>query len=97
MPSGCGTHIRVFTWVRSHGYERVRDGGYATGAPLDERYESPERRRYFIDPWNNPYWLWHLCDEGGQRVRIYSFGPNQRRDSRPYGFVGDDVGVTLRR
>lgn len=74
----------------------------------DSRYlgdGTDERRRWFLDPWNNPYWL--LYQSNGTfwgRLLIYSFGPNGRRDSLLESIPrkgdevpvsGDDVGVIL--
>lgn len=97
QPSGCGTHVRVYTWVERHGHRRIREGSFATGEAADPTYDDPIRRTYFLDPWNNPYWLWHRCDGGSQRVMVYSFGPNRRRDSTRRGARPDDVGTELTR
>jgi hypothetical protein len=44
----------------------------------------PNRRRYALDPWGQPYWLYY--ERGADRLTgttlIYSFGPNRRYDSR---------------
>lgn len=59
------------------------------------------RRSYFLDPWNNPYWIYYNKRKG--RILLYSFGPNRRRDtdliagnlsSEPL-FQGDDIGVIV--
>ena len=39
------------------------------------------RGRYFLDPWNNPYWI--LAQADSDVVLVYSFGPNRRRDASP--------------
>ncbi len=87
-PSRCGTHIRLFTWVRKHDYELFREGAFAA-LDTDE-----VRRRYFLDPWNNPYWVRHVCKKKRTRgVFIYSFGPNSQRDSTKKALAPDDIGV----
>ncbi len=87
-PSKCGTHIRVFTWVRKHDYEVFREGAFAA-LDIDDA-----RRRYFLDPWNNPYWVRHVCKKKRPRgVFIYSFGPNSQRDSTKRALAPDDIGV----
>ena len=61
-----------------------------------------DRRGYFVDPWNNPYWIFYA--RKGRRGLLYSFGPNRRRDTRlpkkgvPAGFEagGDDIVVPFR-
>jgi hypothetical protein len=83
-------HKRMFTAHEAHQVEL---------APL----AAEERARFFLDPWNQPYWL--LFEKRGPdsgRVVVYSFGPNRRRDSRlkPLGdgddaLRGDDVGVAF--
>ena len=53
-----------------------------------------DRQGYFLDPWNNPYWL--LTDRDEDKVYIYSFGPNRRRDSDTHPleeWEGDDIGI----
>ena len=57
-----------------------------------------DRRGYFLDPWNNPYWVQSIRE--GQRVNIllYSFGPNRLRDvdtMEDDGDAGDDVRLRL--
>ena len=59
-----------------------------------------DRRGYFLDPWNNPYWL--LYERSRDRIVVYSFGANRRRDTnvRQPGDTfqpgGDDLAVTVR-
>ena len=40
--------------------------------------EDRKRRKYFLDPWNNPYWI---SLKGYGSVQVYSFGPNGRLDT----------------
>ena len=97
IPSGCRTHIRIYTWARKHNYERFLDGTFTQAAPADREAdrEAGARFRFFLDPWNNPYWIRHVCRRGREKVYIYSFGPNRRRDSSRRKLRGDDVGIVF--
>lgn len=71
-------HKRVFT--------AVRDGYLRLDRPRTDRHG------YYLDPWNNPYWIHY--DRKTKRGAIYSFGPNRRRDVAvrdPSSDAGDDV------
>ncbi|MDH3405125.1 MAG: hypothetical protein OEP45_16010, partial [Acidobacteriota bacterium] len=54
-----------------------------------------DRARFFMDPWNAPYWLRDRCDKktGRRAIFFYSFGPNRKRDSSVWEILGDDVGA----
>ena len=89
-------HKRVFTSARD-GYVRLAGGRFLDGEGTPaEPGASPrrDRRGYFLDPWNNPYWVHY-----NKRTRsglVYSFGPNRRRDVvvRDAGSdPGDDIVV----
>ena len=54
------------------------------------------RLRFFLDPWNNPYWVRHVCKRGREHVYIYSFGPNRMRDSTKEALFEDDIGVAFK-
>lgn len=72
-----GIHKRVFTATRD-GYYVLDAGAFATSAAsADENTDG--RRKFFLDPWNNPYWV--LVEKDEDRVVVYSFGPNRRRDT----------------
>lgn len=89
-PSKCGTHIRLYTWVEKYDFGAFRDG------PFTDRTDDETRSKFFLDPWNNPYWVRHVCKKKRtKRVMIYSFGPNSRRDSSKREIDGDDVGVVF--
>lgn len=83
-------HKRLFTATRD-GYFTLDSGGFATarGAALDGT--DAGRRKWFLDPWQNPYWI--FVEKKGNRAFVYSFGPNRRRDSNVRGGdgAGDDV------
>ncbi len=95
LPSGCGTHMRVFTWVRKHELKEFVAGSFASGTNAALGSSDHVRREFFLDPWNNAYWIWHSCGKSSQRVMLYSFGPNGRRDSRRTAIIEDDIGAEL--
>lgn len=94
-------HKRVFTAARDQ-YLALSAGRFLesrgtpaepppAGASLQVRRD---RRGYFLDPWNNPYWI--VFDRRARTGAVYSFGPNRRRDLRARQLddhVGDDVVV----
>jgi hypothetical protein len=60
---------------------------------------NPNRRRYALDPWGQPYWIFY--QRGADRLTgtalFYSFGPNRRYDSPEGSIEGtDDVGTRSR-
>lgn len=68
-----------------------------------EQRETPlgQRQTYFLDPWNNAYWV---RMQGFGPVFLFSFGPNRRLDTvlsedhgvpTPDEIRGDDVGVWI--
>src|SRR5690606_15598482 len=66
-----GLHKRVFTAAKE-GYFRLPDDEPEGG---DESAMS--RRRWFLDPWKNPYWI--VWSRKHERFTLYSFGPDRRR------------------
>lgn len=66
-------HARLYTVIEQDALEWPESGGFVRA-----RGES-SRGRYFLDPWNNPYWLYARSDS--DVVLVYSFGPNRRRDA----------------
>ena len=94
-------HKRLFTAVRK-GYFQFGDrsgflGNQISPAEADGPNLRRDRAGYFLDPWNNPYWIRYIRNR--QRGVIYSFGPNRRRDSdfsRIGNIGGDDIGVVFR-
>jgi len=94
-------HKRVFTAVRDGYLDLSVGSAFLEGqdTPANDHAAAPrrDRRGYFLDPWNNPYWI--LSQDGGDALSLYSFGPNRRRDTetKPLGeFEGDDIGVRIR-
>lgn len=57
----------------------------------------PGEPAFHLDPWSNPYWL-HWSKKQ-QRLLLYSFGSNRKRDltpgAREPGDRGDDIVVTV--
>ncbi len=94
-------HKRIFTAVQAGYFDPSNTSAYLEGKTTPAVADAPEPRRdrkgYFLDPWNNPYWV--LVTKKGGRGLLYSFGPNRRRDTRlpskkvPEGFEasGDDI------
>ena len=91
MRTSCGLHKRLFTFVRQQDVEALEQGSFAA---LVEQGLPEERSRFFLDPWNSPYWVRDSCGEDRRRRRIfvYSFGPDRMRDSTDWEIGGDDVG-----
>jgi hypothetical protein len=73
-------HKRVFTSARDK-YVTLSGGAFLEGqaTPAEASNARHDRRGYFLDPWNNPYWI--LWDKKKERGLVYSFGPNRQRDS----------------
>lgn len=90
----CGLHKRVYTFVENRGHGGLYEGEFAA---LAQRGLPEARARYFLDPWDSPYWLRDECGDGGRRRRIdlYSTGPNRVRDSSDWELDGDDLGVVV--
>ena len=93
---GCGLSRRIHTYV-----ERSRERALQVGAfsRLAAQGMPEERAAFFIDPWNQPYWIRDECsaDARVRRVFVYSLGPNRRRDSSAWDILGDDVGAWIYR
>jgi len=90
-------HKRVYTSVRD-GYFELAGGTFlqsgGTPAEPSSANRRTDRRGYFLDPWNNPYWV--QFDRRSRVGHLYSFGPNRRRDlavRRLDGDPGDDIVV----
>lgn len=94
--SKCNRHKRVFSYMEKYG-----DDGLLTGefAALTAQGLPEERAEYFLDPWNYAYWIRDRCSEDKKRriTMLYSFGPNQIRDSTRWEVLGDDIAVFVYR
>ncbi len=93
-PVRCKTHKRIYSLVEKYDEEFLYEGAFAA---LRDQGLPEERAEFFIDPWNYAYWIRSTCSDsrGTWRLFVYSFGPNQRRDSTRWELGGDDVGVYL--
>ncbi|MBW2243059.1 MAG: hypothetical protein JRH01_13830 [Deltaproteobacteria bacterium] len=91
LRTDCGLHRRLYHVVTEDDLEGMNDGAFAA---LGHR--SKEQTRFFLDPWSQPYWVMDRCDDDGtRRIRVYSFGPNRRRDSTHAEVRPDDVAETI--
>lgn len=87
-------HKRVFTavqegYIDAAGLTALR----AVACPEDEG--AATRRTHMIDPWGTAYWVATERDADSITVRVYSFGPNRRRDGGALEGGGDDIGAPL--
>lgn len=91
---------RIYSSVRDD-MVRFKDNSRFYGARLFPKLDATQkqRRTYFLDPWNNPYWI---CMKGYGQVHLYSFGPNRRSETlllyeqrvpTEADMQGDDIGV----
>jgi len=93
-------HKRVYTSVLHNYFHLPEDslfleGKHTPAGPRSGKVRN-DRRGYFLDPWNNPYWVYY--DKIRKRVVFYSFGPNRKRDSnleRGRKVKGDDIGIVF--
>jgi len=94
IPVRCGLHKRLYTFVESYDKRFLEHGEFAA---LTSQGLPDERAAFFIDPWNDPYWIRSRCskDRSRRSVFLYSFGPNRRRDSNKWEHRPDDLGVYL--
>ncbi len=91
LRTDCGLHSRLYHVVVDDGLQGMNEGAFAT---FGERSE--EQTRFFLDPWSQPYWVMDDCGEDGtRRIRVYSFGPNRRRDSTHEEVRPDDIAETI--
>jgi hypothetical protein len=86
----CGIHKRLYSLMEAYGQHHLLDGEFAS---LRAKGLPEERADFFLDPWNSPYWVRHVCsDDRTQRaIYVYSFGPNRKRDSLAWEIVEDDL------
>jgi hypothetical protein len=66
--------------IHKRAYTAMHDGylDISGRAFHEQRTDRHDRRGFFLDPWNNPYWIYY--DKSSRTGAIYSFGPNRRRD-----------------
>lgn len=97
-------HKRLFTAVKSR-YIRFEDksrflDGRRSPAEARDGEGRSDRKGYFLDVWNQPYWVLYQRKRGERRLTLYSFGPNRRRDwdthqKGPATETGDDILVSV--
>ena len=90
--SRCGLHKRLHTFAGQYQQSRLFSGEFSQ---LTTQGLPDERAAYLLDPWNYAYWIRDNCaTEAHERTTyIYSFGPNQRRESTRWEVRGDDIAV----
>ncbi len=90
----CGFHRRIFTLTQKNGKANLYKGEFAQ---LVEQGLPAQRAGFFLDPWNYAYWIRSNCAVDGrpETIFLYSFGPNQRRDSTRWEIRGDDIAVVV--
>jgi hypothetical protein len=95
-PTACGLHKRLYAFANEYDVTELSRLEFAS---LAARGAPRERIAYFLDPWNSPYWVRDQCSRrsGRRAAFVYSFGPNQRRDSSAWALGGDDIGIYLAR
>lgn len=84
---------RVYSYVEKYSRDELYRGRFAglvsQGMPED-------RARFFLDPWNSPYWVQCTKEPDRRFDYVYSFGPNRRRDSSEWEVLGDDIAAVFR-
>ncbi len=92
----CNRHKRLYTFLNQYKQFGLLEGQFVA---LEAQGLPEARARFFLDPWNSPYWLRDRCSKSrGRRLTfVYSFGPNRRRDTSRYEILGDDIGAWIRR
>lgn len=89
----CGHHERLTHFAGRKKAKALADGRFMS---LVDRGLPEERAEFYIDPWSTAYWIRTTCNDKRDKVFLYSFGPNRRRDSSRWKRKGDDVGVIFR-
>ncbi len=89
----CGRHDRLSSISKLFESDTLNDGRFRR---LTQQGLPTERAEFFVDPWSTAYWVRTSCNDTRDKVFIYSFGPNRRRDSSRWKLSGDDIGVVFR-
>ena len=89
----CGKHERLNWIAKLSRSDRLATGRFNS---LTTKGLPEERAEFFIDPWATAYWVRTSCNEERDKIFVYSFGPNRRRDSSAWELGGDDIGVMFR-
>ena len=92
----CGLHKRVYSMVEAYQQQHLFSGEFSA---LESMGLPEQRAQYFLDPWNSPYWIQHVCskDHRQRAIFVYSFGPNRMRDSTDWEILEDDLGAWISR
>ncbi len=85
-------HKRIWT-AAADGYIEFNLLARYAGNQCDTTVEAARRKAHAVDPWGTSYWLETNEADDGRLVRVYSFGPNRRRDGDrgDASESGDDV------
>ena len=92
---------RIFHATRMGWLHFDDQGHFRTESGKQKSSDLGRRQTYFLDPWNNAYWI---RMRGREPVFLYSFGPNRRLDTvmDHYDGVptkaqlkGDDIGIWI--
>ena len=93
-------HKRIYTAILQNYFRLPKDSLFLEGkkTPADSKNGEVrnDRKGHFLDPWNNPYWVYY--DKKRKLVVFYSFGSNRKRDSnlrRDGNLQEDDLGVVF--
>ena len=89
----CGKHERLRLVATLSNSERLASGRFSS---LTNKGLPEERAEFFIDPWATAYWVRTTCNQKRDKIFVYSFGPNRRRDSSKWKLKGDDIGMLFR-
>ncbi len=87
-------HKRVFTAVED-GYIDAAGLTALRAVACADDDAAAARRTHMIDPWGTAYWV--AAERGADSItlRVYSFGPNRRRDGGSLSGGGDDIGAPI--
>ena len=92
-------HKRIYTAILQDYFRLPKYSLFLEGKQTPADHKKGEFRKdrtgYFLDPWNNPYWVYYYRKK--KRVIFYSFGSNRKRDSKlkDGSLQGDDIGTVF--
>lgn len=89
-------HKRIWT-AAGDGYIDLSRLAEYTSNRCDTNENAARRKAHAVDPWGTAYWLETDERDYGRLVRVYSFGPNRRRDGDrgDAAEFGDDVSYSV--
>ncbi|HEX6132368.1 MAG TPA: hypothetical protein VFZ24_00210 [Longimicrobiales bacterium] len=94
LAGASAVHKRVFTAGREE-YIDMAALAHFTAADCPADAAARERRQHAVDPWGTAYWVAVARGADSIALRVYSFGPNRRRDGGSLAGGGDDVGTLI--